>query len=76
MTIDESYLHQAMREVFARVAKKVDSRSTRQGQAGQWELSPGVVMVTLWFLGMVLFFSFAMTLHLIASVLAKLYTGG
>ncbi len=76
MTIDEFYLHEAMREVFARVAKKVDSRSARQGQAGQWEVPPGVAMVTLWFLGMALFFSLGMMLHLIASVLMQLYAGG
>lgn len=76
ITIDEFYLHRAMPEVFARVARKVDNRSARQGQAGQWEVPPGVAMVTLWFLGMVLFFSFGMMLHLIASVLAQLYAGG
>jgi hypothetical protein len=43
---------------------------------GRWELPPGAIMVALWLIGMVLFLSFAMTLHLVASVLAELYVGG
>jgi hypothetical protein len=33
-------------------------------------------MVTLWFMGMVLFLSLAMTLYVVASVLTEVYAGG
>ena len=58
------------------MSQKVDTRKVRQRQMGRWELPPGAIMVALWLIGMVLFLSFAMTLHLVASVLAELYVGG
>jgi hypothetical protein len=58
------------------VAKEVDRESARRGLAGLTKLPPGAIMVTLWFMGMVLFLSLAMTLYVVASVLTKVYAGG
>ncbi len=58
------------------MAKKIERKSATQGQEGRWESQPGVVMVTLWVIGMVFFCSLALTLHLVASVLTRLYAAG
>ncbi len=58
------------------MTKKVHTKSAHRRLAGLEKLPPGAIMVTLWFLGIVLFLSFAMTPHVIASALAELYAGG
>lgn len=58
------------------MAKYMDGRSVRRGLAAFEKLPPGVIMVTLWFIGMVLFLSITITLHLVALVLTEVYAGG
>lgn len=57
------------------MAKEVDGRIARRGLEVLGKLPPGVIMVTLWFIGVALFLSLAMTLHLVASVLTEVYAG-
>lgn len=58
------------------MAGEVDRKGARKWHAGFGQLPPGVLMVTLWFIGMVLFSSLALTLHMVAWVLVRLYAGG
>lgn len=53
----------------------VQSKSVRRRRAGFGELPPGVIMLTLWLIGMALFLSLALSLYVVASVLTKLYAG-
>lgn len=53
----------------------VQSKSVRRRRAGFGELPPGVIMLTLWLIGMALFLSLALSLHVVASVLTRLYAG-
>lgn len=58
------------------MTKGADSKSTRRGLTRIEKLPPGVIMVTLWFMGMVLFLCLAIVLHAVASVLVELYVEG
>jgi hypothetical protein len=57
------------------VAEKMDGRSVRRGLAAFEKLPPGVIMMMLWFIGIVLFLSITITLHLVASVLTQVHAG-
>jgi hypothetical protein len=56
------------------VVEEVDRRSARRWFVGRGEWTPGLIMVALWFTGVILFLSFAVTLHVVASVLTRLCT--
>ena len=56
------------------MTKEMDVRSVRRGLAVFEKLPPGVIMVMLWFIGIVLFLSITITLHLVASVLTSVLT--
>ena len=55
------------------MVKEVDGQSARRWLVGLGESAPGLIMVALWFIGMILFLTLAMTLHVAALVLSRLY---
>ena len=55
------------------MANELDRRNARQRPAGLEDWQPGTVMLGLWFRGMVLVLSLAVTLHLLAMVLRDLW---